>query len=132
MIDKLSLGVLVSAVIVLAIVVELVRRRSLEEGYSLLWLAAALLLVVLPLSRGLLDRLAGIFGVAYPPSALFLVGFLVITLILLYFSTVISRLTRQNREAAQRIGLLQWRLLELERRGQGKAAFERATPIAGT
>jgi hypothetical protein len=116
MIDRLSLSVIISAVFVLAIVVELVRRRSLDEGYSLLWLGAALLLVILPLSRGLLDRLAATFGVAYPPSALFLVGFLAITLILLYFSTVISRLTRQNREAAQRIGLLQWRLQELERR----------------
>ncbi len=116
MIDKLSLGVLISAVIVLGIVLELVRRRRLDEGYSLLWLAAGLLLVVLPLSRSLLDRLAAMFGVAYPPSALFLVGFLAITLILLYFSTVISRLAQQNREAAQRLGLLQWRLQELERR----------------
>jgi len=116
MLDKLSLSVLVSAVGVLLVVFELVRRRKLEEGYSLLWLAAGLLLVVLPIARGALDRVAAAFGVAYPPSALFLVGFLAITIILLYFSTVISRLARQNREAAQRIGLLQWRLGELERR----------------
>jgi hypothetical protein len=115
-IDKLSLAVLISAVVVLGVVLELVRRRRLDEGYSLLWLGAGLLLVVLPLSRSLLDRLAAMFGVAYPPSALFLVGFLAITLILLYFSTVISRLARQNREAAQRLGLLQWRVQELEKR----------------
>jgi hypothetical protein len=115
-IDKLSLAVLVSALVVLAVVVELVRRRRLEEGYSLMWLAASLLLVVLPLSRGLLDRLAELFGVAYPPSALFLVGFLAITMILLYYSTVISRLNKQSREAAQRLGLLQGRLHELEQR----------------
>ena len=97
----------------------------------MLWLAAALLLVVLPLSRGLLDPLAAVFGVAYPPSALFLVGFLAITLILLYFSTVISRLTRQNREAAQRIGLLQWRLQELERRVEGAEDSGKQSPISG-
>jgi hypothetical protein len=116
MLDKVSLAVLLSAIGVLIIVVELVRRRKLEEGYSLLWLGAGLLLIVLPLSRRVLDELARLFGVAYPPSALFLVGFMAITMILLYFSTVISRLSRQNREAAQRLGLLQWRLRELEKR----------------
>jgi hypothetical protein len=122
MLDRLSLAVLCSALLVLLIVFELVRRRRLEEGYSLMWLAAGLLLVVMPLARGVLDRVADLFGVAYPPSALFLVGFLAITFILLYFSTVISRLSRQNREAAQRIGLLQWRLQELEQRMQERDA----------
>jgi hypothetical protein len=122
MLDRLSLAVLCSALLVLLIVFELVRRRRLEEGYSLMWLAAGLLLVVMPLARGFLDRVADLFGVAYPPSALFLVGFLAITFILLYFSTVISRLSRQNREAAQRIGLLQWRLQELEQRMQERDA----------
>ncbi|MBI3763229.1 MAG: DUF2304 domain-containing protein [Chloroflexi bacterium] len=116
MLDKFSLAILLSAVGVLVIVLELVRQRKLEEGYSLLWLAAGFLLVALPLSRRALDQVAGLFGVAYPPSVLFLVGFMAITLLLLYFSTVITRLNRQNREAAQRLGLLQWRIRELEKK----------------
>jgi hypothetical protein len=37
-------------------------------------------------------------------------------MILLQFSTVISKLSRQNRQAAQEIGFLNWKLNELEKR----------------
>lgn len=114
MIDRVSLAVLVGALGLLAMVVELVRRRRLAEQYSLLWLLTGVVLVILPLWRDLLDVAAQMVGVFYAPSALFVVGFMFTLLILLHFSTVITKLSQQNREAAQRIGLLQWRLRQLE------------------
>ncbi|MBI5828991.1 MAG: DUF2304 domain-containing protein [Chloroflexi bacterium] len=116
MADRLTLFIVFGSVVLLALVVELVRRRRLEEQYSLLWLFAAAALVALALSRSLWDKLALSVGIAYPPTALFIAGFVGMLMILLQFSVVISRLTRQNREAAQQIGLLQWKLNELEER----------------
>lgn len=116
MADRLTLFIVFGSVVLLALVVELVRRRRLEEQYSLLWLFAAAALVALALSRNLWDKLALSVGIAYPPTALFIAGFVGMLMILLQFSVVISRLTRQNREAAQQIGLLQWKLNELEER----------------
>ncbi len=116
MADRLTLFIVFGSVVLLALVVELVRRRRLEEQYSLLWLFAAAALVALALSRNLWDKLALSVGIAYPPTALFIAGFVGMLMILLQFSVVISHLTRQNREAAQQIGLLQWKLNELEER----------------
>lgn len=116
MADRLTLFIVFGSVVLLALVVELVRRRRLEEQYSLLWLFATAALVALALSRNLWDKLALSVGIAYPPTALFIAGFVGMLMILLQFSVVISRLTRQNREAAQQIGLLQWKLNELEER----------------
>lgn len=98
----------------LLLVLELVRRRSIAERYSLLWILASCGVLALALLRPLLDQLALLVGIDYPPSALFLVGFLALLVILLYFTVIITQLTRQSRVAAQQIGLLQQRLSELE------------------
>ncbi|MFQ5406833.1 MAG: DUF2304 family protein [Anaerolineales bacterium] len=112
---RLTIFVLFGALGLLLVVLELVRRRALAERYSLLWLVTATLVLLLAAARPLLDRLALIVGFSYAPSFLFLAGFGALLLILLYLSTVITLLTRQNRIAAQHIGLLQVRLEQLER-----------------
>lgn len=114
--DRLTAVVFFSALALLVLVFELVRQRRLAEQFSLVWLGAAAMLVLLALSRGILDQLAVLIGVAYPPSALFAAGFFALIVLLLYFSMVVTRLARQNREAAQRIGLLTWQLEELQKR----------------
>lgn len=90
----------------LLLVLELVRRRHLREEYALLWLATGVVLLLLSLSRPLLDTLASVTGIFYPPSALFLVALLFVLTILLHFSVVLTRLSQQNRELAQQLALL--------------------------
>ncbi len=99
----------------LALVVELVRRRKLGEAYSLLWLLTGVILLILSLWRELLDVLARLVGVFYPPAALFVIGFGFVLLILLQFSVVVCRLSDENRSLIQRLAILDWRLRQLER-----------------
>lgn len=113
--DRLTAFIFLVAFALLLLVLEMVRRRALAERYSLLWLGAASGLIVLALSRSVLDRIAELVGVGYPPTVLFVVGFGSVTMILLYLSAVITQLTRENRIAAQRIGLMQVRIEQLEK-----------------
>jgi hypothetical protein len=94
----------------LGVVLELVRRRRLMERYALLWLACALVLLGLSIWRDALEIFARAVGVAYAPSALFLVALGFILLLLLHFSLVISRLADQTKVLAQRLGLVQHEL----------------------
>jgi hypothetical protein len=100
----------------LVLVFELVRRKRLSERYAILWLLAAVTLLVLAVWKGLLTSLAHDVGISYPPSALFAVAIGLIVVILLHFSLAVSRLTDQSKVLAQRLGLLQQRLEEAERR----------------
>ena len=112
--DRLTAFIFSMALALLLLVLELVRRRLLAERYSLLWLAMALAVLLLAAARPLVDRLAALVGISYPPSALFVAGFGAVLVLMLYLSAVITKLSRQNRIAAQRIGLLDSRLRELE------------------
>ena len=113
--DRLTAFIFSMALALLLLVLELVRRRLLAERYSLLWLAMALAVLLLAAARPLVDRLAALVGISYPPSALFVAGFGAVLVLMLYLSAVITKLSRQNRIAAQRIGLLDSRVRELER-----------------
>ena len=111
--DRITLLGLGASVAGLLFVLELVRRRKLREDYSLLWLATALILIVLSASRTMLDRFAALLGVVtYPPAALFAVAILFMLVILLHYSTVLTKLTRENKEIAQQVAILRWELTQ--------------------
>ena len=93
-----------------AVIFELLRRKRLMERYALLWLLSSAVLLALALWKGLLETIAHAIGIYYAPSALFVIAFGFILVLLLHFSLVISRLADQNKILAQKIGLLQERL----------------------
>ena len=110
---RIQIFAIVGAVVLFALVFELVRQRRLMERYALLWLASAAILLVLAVWRDLLEVLSSAVGVAYAPSALFIVALGCGMLLLLHFSLVISRMADQNKVLAQRVGMLQQQVDEL-------------------
>ena len=115
MVTQRIVAIIVSGGLLL-LILELVRRKRLMERYALLWLFSTTLLLILSLWTGLLNTLASAVGVSYPPSALFAVAFGVVLVLLVHFSLAVSRLSDQNKVLAQRMGLLQERLHEQQRR----------------
>ena len=108
-----SIAGALASVLLVVFVLELIRKRRLRERYAMLWLATGVVLLVLSLWRSGENTIAGWFGVrSYPPAVLFAVAGLFILLVLLDYSTVISKLSDQNTVLAQRIGLLESRLRE--------------------
>jgi hypothetical protein len=97
---------------VLVVVIEMIRRGRLKEKYSLLWLFASGILLVLSMSRDLLEYVSFLVGIYYPPSFLFLLAFLFLLLITLHFSSVISGLSEKNKQLAQEVALLRQELRE--------------------
>jgi hypothetical protein len=99
----------------LILIIELVRRRKLREEYSWLWLMTAAGILLLSLWFDLLKWISHLIGAVVPASALFFFTFLFLILISLHFSVVISKLTSQNKDLAQRYAILQSELEELKK-----------------
>jgi hypothetical protein len=103
-----------ASVVLLGIVIELIRSRKLRERYALLWLATAGVILFFAVWRSGLHNLSKALGVAYPPNALFVLAMLFVLVLLLHFSTVISKLSDRSTTLTQRLALLEERLRELE------------------
>ncbi len=101
-------------------VLEGIRRYQLNARYSILWLGAGAVLLVLSVFRPLLDWVAMALGVSYPPSLLFMVAFLFLLTIVLHYSLVISSHRDSIRRLAQSVALLE-RALEEQRAAENSA-----------
>ncbi len=114
---------IVFAAVVFGAVFEMVRRRYLRERYALLWLGAALVLLVLAIWKGLLTSVSHAVGIRTPSNAFFVIAFAFLLLLLLHFSAVVSRLSDETRVLAQRLALLEERQGHAERgAADGEAA----------
>jgi Uncharacterized conserved protein (DUF2304) len=80
---RIQLVAILGAAILLLAVLELVRRRRLMERYALLWLLSAVVLLALAIWSGALAEISHAIGVVYPPNALFFIaiGFIILLLL---------------------------------------------------
>ena len=101
-------------IFLVAYVFELVRRRHLSEEYSMGWLVAGSLMLILSISEGLLVWVSNLVGATLFTSTLFFFGLVFLVTICLHFSIRISALTNQVRILTQHMGLLQSEKQSLE------------------
>ena len=92
---------LIATVAILLLILDLVRRRKLAERYALLWLSAAVAMLVLAIWTDGLEVIADAMGIEEPANAIFILAFGVAFLLLLNFSVATSRLSEETKVLAQ-------------------------------
>jgi hypothetical protein len=113
--DNNYLIALVGSVLILAGIVELLRRRQLKEKYAVLWLIVGLVLVVFTAFPALLTRISSALGVAVPTNLLFFVAILFLVGVVLHLSWEASRLENETRKLAEDMAIMRMDLNELKR-----------------
>lgn len=88
-------------------ILYLIRRDHLHSHHATWWLAVAMGIVVLGLYPKLIDYLAGILGIHYPPNLLFLFGIIMILVKVLAIDIHQSQLERKIRRLTQRLAILE-------------------------
>jgi hypothetical protein len=110
---RIQLIVIVCCLVLIVLILDLIRRGRLREEYALIWLVCIAIAFVLAIFRGSLQLLADWLGIDYGPSAVFMVGLVLVGFIQLLQTIAISKLTVHNRDLAQVIAILQWKIREL-------------------
>ncbi len=111
---KLTVLTAVTAILLLVLIFELLRRRQLREKYTVLWLGVGLIVLVLGLFPKLLDRLAVAVGVVSGVSLVLFMGVVFLLVVCIHLSWESSRLEEETRTLAEEIALIRTRLTELE------------------
>jgi hypothetical protein len=101
------------SLLLLGLVLFSVRRAHIRVEYSVSWLVAALVMLVLSRTRPLLDAIRMWMGLPDSPLTLFLLAGAVALLMFFRFSIVVSRLRDDNVALAQRVAMLEYRLRSL-------------------
>lgn len=92
--------------LILVLVLLNIHRKKLSTEFSLLWLLAALFLLAQLSPFPLIARLALLLHVQ-PLALVCIVFFLFVTLILFYYSVIISRLSNSTARLIQKLALLE-------------------------
>jgi len=121
-----------ASVALLGVVIELIRSRKLRERYALLWLATAGVILFFAVWRSGLHDLSRALGIAYPPNALFVLAMLFVLVLLLHFSTVISKLSDRSIVLTQQLALLEERLREVEGGGRPEPKGQHLRDVSRT
>jgi len=97
---------------IFGLVMVLVLKRKITERFAVLWMGISFLLL-LASSFGFryIFKIAEVFGIPYPPSALFLIVIFGLTLLVIELFVWISRLNERSRILAQQVAML-WDRLE--------------------
>lgn len=104
---RAQIVILITSLIVTGFVIEQVRRRRLAVEYSLIWIVAGLGMIFFSLWKNGIEYLAGLMGIYYAPSAMFVVFGVLVFVLCIHFSLAISKLSSSNRVLIQRIALLE-------------------------
>ena len=96
--------------VLIAVILFSVRRSHIRVEYSVSWLAAAIILLVLSRSPSFFDWIAAQLGLTYPPLALMMLVFCVFLAVIYRFSVVISDLKDANIAMAQRLAIVEFQL----------------------
>ena len=121
---RIQVVAILATALLFVVVFEAVRRRRLMERYALLWLFCTAVLLGLAVWKDALEEVAAAVGIYYAPSALFAIALGFISMLLLHFSLVISRLADQTKVLAQRVRILQARLDQVEAAQRDAGAVE--------
>jgi hypothetical protein len=116
MLQPIRIAAVLASLFLLGLVFELIRRRRIKEELWFAWLVAGLGPLVCSVWLGPWATVAHWLGIRYEPALLMIVGLFFAVVLMLYVSTVISALMRQNQRLAQEIAYLSWRVDKLDDR----------------
>lgn len=89
------------------LILHLIRRDHLYVMHGLFWVLVAAAAALLGAWPGLIDRLALLLGIAYPPALLLLLATMVLLVKSLHSDMMNTRIERDVRRLNQRLALLE-------------------------
>lgn len=125
------------ALAIVALVVEMLRRKKLREKYAVLWLVVGVATLVLAAFPRLLNIVAEFVGVQLPSNLLFTMSILMLLGVCLHLSWEISVVEDETRTLAEEVAILRSQVEALSlsqpplpsRREPGTHANSRTSPV---
>jgi hypothetical protein len=107
--DRLLMVIGGFSLVLVVLVLGAVRREHIRVEYSVSWLMAATVLMIVSFNRRLVEWMAHALEIAYPPLVVLALMFGVFLVVLYRLSLRISELKDNNIALAQKLAILEYR-----------------------
>ena|SRR5687767_11026698 len=104
--DRVQLVSVIGSILLMMVIVRLIQKEQLKEGYSIIWFLVGLAMIIFSVLARLLDVFARVIGIAYAPAALFFILIAGLIILSIHFSVLLSKYDRRIKELAQEHAIL--------------------------
>lgn len=113
---KLQILMLLAVAVYFLLLWYLLRKRSLNLKYTLLWIFSGAVMLVMSAFPQILSWLSEKVDIQAPTNALFAIMFFCVIIILMSLTAIVSKLNNKSKRLIQTIAMLEKRVRELEER----------------
>lgn len=110
----LRVAMLIAIVIYYALLLHLLKKKSLNLKYTLLWIFSGFLMLMLAVFPQFLNWFTNLVGIYEPTNALFAIIFFCVIIILMSLTSIVSKMNEKIKRIIQTIALVEKRIRELE------------------
>ncbi|CCI71307.1 hypothetical protein PPM_4500 [Paenibacillus polymyxa M1] len=107
---KLQFILIAGALICFLVLLNLLRKYRMELKYSMLWIIAMIVVLILSFFPSLFNYVSRIMGIEVPVNALFLLAIFGIFVIMFSLTIEVSKSTIKIKELSQELGLVKHEL----------------------
>lgn len=122
--------ILVGVLLVIGILRFLVKKR-LNESNAILWLCIGIIIILAGLFPRVVEKLAHLFLITYPPAFVFTVAIIILLLIVLKNTIIISELSAKVQETAMEVSILTHEFSKQQKDLEQLQALMRSQNIVG-
>ncbi len=94
------------SVLLILFIINLVRKNKLDEKYSILWLFASFVILVVSIFPNIITIVANKFSVYYPPTLMLLFAIIILGAYIIHISMVITKQNKMIVKLTQELGIL--------------------------
>ncbi len=116
---KLRVILIIGILVYLGIILNMIRKKKLNIKYSLLWIATAVITIVMAVFPKLPELIAKLLGIYSVVNMVFVVAAIFSLMIILSLTAIVSRQTDRIRALTQSQAILEKRVRELEEKQDG-------------
>lgn len=103
---RLQLGIVFAMLAVVGIILHLLRKKSIDFRYALVWLFADICIIILALFPQVMVWLSDVLGVASPVNMVLFVGLCLALVVIFSLSMTVSKLSDRVRKLSQEIAIV--------------------------
>lgn len=111
---RLQLSLILGVIIYLTILLQLLRKRSLDLKYTLVWIFSGIVMMFIAIFPSIINGITKFIGIVDATNGLFAIVLFLLILILMSITSIVSNMKKKNTQLTQQCALLEKRIQNIE------------------